>query len=516
MERIEKTKNHSVKKNYIYNVIYQVFALIVPLITAPFIARVLSAEGVGQYSFTNSLQSYFTLFAAFGFGYYAQREIANERDDKFKQSKTFWELIIIRSLPVSIAVGLNCVFCFSGIYGGYTELMWWWTFLIGATEFDISFLFQGNEEFGKIVIRNVLVKIISVACIFVFVKTKYDVWIYVLLTSISTLIGNLSLWSYLPKYVSFVKLSELRPLKHFVPAMKLFIPTIATSLYTMFDKTLIGVLITDTYTIQEQQIVDGIETTVNVVKKYSDLENGYYEQSEKIVKICMTVITALGTVMIPRNTKLYSDGKLDELKKNFYFATNFVWTLGIPMMFGLAAISPNLIPWFLGSGYDKCILLMQLFTPLVILIGMSNVFGIQYLIPTKRDKKFTIGILAGCFSNLILDLILIPFFWSYGAVIASLIAEFLVTFTMWIQIRKEISILSIIKQSITPLISGLIMFIVVYLSQMFLKQTWYFTFLLIIEGIFVYFVLMVLFKNQFLMMFIKKISIKFKRINKRK
>jgi O-antigen/teichoic acid export membrane protein len=490
-------KRKSVGKNYIFNVIYQIFVLIVPLITTPYVSRILGADGVGQYSFTFSLMNYFTLAAALGFGYYAQREIAKYQDDKKEQSKIFWEIIIVRFFSVGVATLVSCILGWSGVYKSYTTLMWIWLIQIVAVEFDITFLFQGNEEFGKIVGRNILVKAVSVAMIFLLVKKSSDVWLYALCTAGSTILGNISLWFYLPKFLAKVKWSELHPLRHVVPTLRLFIPTIATSIYTVLDKTLIGVLIPDTYVIQETRIIDGVEQTVDVTKRYADLENGYYEQAEKIVKMAMTVITSLGTVLIPRNSKEYADGNLDKLHNNVYFATNFVWFLGAPLTLGIAAVAPNVLPWFLGDGFNKSVLLMQLLSPLVIIIGMSNVFGLQYLIPTNRDTKFTIGVTVGAVTNLVLNLAMIPFLWSVGAVIATLIAETTVTITMGIMIHKEISMPKILLQSIKPLISGGIMFAAVYVTQKYLSPTIGYTLLLILEGIVVYFLVLFLLRDKF-------------------
>lgn len=495
---MEVKKEKSLKKNYIYNVVYQIFLLIVPLITAPYISRILSAEGIGQYSFTNSLQSYFTMIAALGFGCYAQRQIAFFQKDKKEQSKIFWEIIIVRGLSTSFACLINLILFFTNIYKEYSQLMLWWTLSILATGFDITFLLQGNEDFNKIVLRNVLIRIISVVLIFLLVKNQSDVWLYVILSSASGLLGNLSLWIYLPQYIQKVGIHELKPFRHLWPTLKLFIPTIATSVYTILDKTLIGFLITKTYIVEEKQIINGIETVVTSVKNYSDLENGYYEQAEKIVKMCLAVIGALGTVMIPRNSSLFKEGKKDEIKNNLYFAIHYVWVLGFPMMFGLAAVAPNIIPWFLGDGYSKCIMLMQLFTPLIIFIGLSNAFGLQYLIPTARDKQYTLGVLVGTITNLILNCILIPFFWSYGAVIASLVAEFSVSLTMYLLIRKELEIKKMFKTCIKPLISSIVMFIVVYLIQTKLAPTILNTLILVLIGAFTYFILLAVTREKML------------------
>ncbi|MDE6356895.1 MAG: flippase [Clostridia bacterium] len=488
----------SVKKNYIYNLIYQIFVLIVPILVTPYLSRVLGPEGTGQYSFTYSLANYFILVAALGFGYYAQREIANYQNDKSAQSLIFWEIIIVRLFSVGLSLAVNIVLNITGVYGAYSPLMWWWIILIVAQGFDITFLLQGNEEFAKIAIRNVIVKIISVVCIFLFVKKPSDVYIYVICFAGSTLLGNLSLWPYLFKMLCRVKFHDLKPLRHVMPTIRLFIPTIAISVYTVLDKTLIGLLVTGT----ESNIVDGVE----VITKISDLENGYYEQAEKIVKVCMTVVTALGTVMIPRNSNEFASGNLDKVKENVYGATNFVWFMGVPLALGLAAIAGNLVPWFLGEGYDKCVLLIQLFTPLILIIGFSNVFGLQYLLPTQRDGKYTIAIVLGAVVNLALNIVCIKYLMSYGAVAASIAAELTVTVIMIVLVRKEISFLKILKQSIKYLIAGVIMFVTVYFTQTVMKPTVLFTFLLILEGAVIYFVVLLCLKDKYVLNVIKKLS----------
>ena len=493
----------SIKKNYIYNLIYQVFILIVPILVTPYLSRVLGAEGTGQYSFTYSLANYFILVAALGFGYYAQREVANHQDDKVAKSLIFWEILIVRLFSVGLSLAVTIVLNVTGVYGSYSNLMWWWIILIAAQGFDITFLLQGNEEFAKIAVRNVIVKIISVVCIFLFVKKPSDVYIYVICFAGSTLIGNLSLWLYLPKMLCRVKFHDLKPLRHLAPTLRLFIPTVAISVYTMLDKTLIGLLITGT----ETKIVDGVE----VIVKISDVENGYYEQAEKIVKVCMTVVTALGTVMIPRNSNEFTLGNLDKVKENVYGATNFVWFMGVPLALGLAAIAGNLVPWFLGDGYDKCILLMQLFTPLILIIGFSNVFGLQYLLPTQRDKKYTIAIVLGAVINLGLNIVCIKYFMSYGAVAASVAAEMAVTVIMIVLVRKEISFWKILKQSVKYLIAGGIMFAAVYFTQTVLKPGVLYTFLLILEGAAIYFIALLCLRDKYVLKALKKLSAKFKR-----
>ena len=155
-------KNKSVKKNYIYNLIYQVFLLIVPLVLTPYVSRVIGVEGVGKYSFSYSLISYFTILSNIGFNYYGQREIAKHQDDKYAKSKSFWEIILCRSIFVIVSTSLNLILYSLNAYQSYSQLMLILTINIFAVALDISFYFQGNEEFGKIVLRNIIIKSLSI------------------------------------------------------------------------------------------------------------------------------------------------------------------------------------------------------------------------------------------------------------------------------------------------------------------------------------------------------------------
>ena len=500
-ENSEKPK--SVKKNYFYNLLYQLFLLIVPLITTPYVSRVLGAEGVGKYSFSFSLITYFTIFGALGFGFYAQREIAKNQNDKYKESKAFYEIFICRLIPIFIALAVNLIFCFTNIYKEYTNLMLVFNINIIALIFDIAFLYQGKEEFGKLVLRNFIVKVLSVASIFIFVKTQNDLGIYALINALSVILGNILMWVTLPKYIEKIKIKELKPLRHLKGTIILFLPTIAISIYTILDKTLIGLLITDTYT----DIVDGKE----VIKKYSDLENGYYEQSEKIVKMVMTVITAIGTVMIPRNTHEYSIGNHEKVKENIFTSCMLVLLIGIPLTLGIIVVANNFVPWFFGDGFDKCILLMKILSPLILIIGFSNVFGLQYLIPTGKDKRFTIALIVGAITNFLLNLIFIHFWWSVGASIATIVAEATVTLIMAIMVRKEINFLKLFISAWRYYIAGAVMFVACYFVARNLESSIINTILIALIGAIIYFVILIILQDKLIINTIKKIFKKLKK-----
>lgn len=468
------SNSKSVTKNYIYNLIYQILLIIIPIITTPYVSRVLGADGVGKFSFSNSIASYFVIFASLGFGYYAQREIAKYQDNKKKQSEIFWEIIIVRFVSVSTALIVYFAAIVLGVFKEeYTLLMIILSINILAVAFDISFLFAGNEDFSKTVLTNTVVRILNVIAIFVFVKDRNDLWKYVLITVLTVLTANASLSVYAKNFLCKIEIKSLRPIRHIKPAVILFLPTIAVSVYAYLDKTMIGVI------------------------TGSDFENGFYEQAEKIVKMVMTVVTSLGTVMIPRNANAFERKDMEAIRRNIYRSVRFVLFLGIPMMIGLIAVSDNMVPWFLGDGYYKSANIMKILSVLVLAIGLNNVFGLQYLIPAGEDKKFTLSVTCGAVTNFLLNLVLIRLFKSYGAAIATIVAEIAVAVIMFCFIRKNISLREILKSSIKYLISGIIMFVPCFMLGRILAPSIINTFIIVFTGVVVYLICLILLKDGF-------------------
>ena len=427
-------KKKSLTRNYIYNLIYQIMVLILPLITAPYISRVLGAENIGIYSYTLSISAYFILFGSLGIALYGQREIAYKQKDKEKYSITFWEIFFLRILTMTIALILYYfIFAKGEQYQIYYKVL---ILEIIGNCIDISWFFQGLEEFKKTVTRNMLVKLISVICIFLLVKTKNDLYIYFWIYVLSVLIGNISLWLYVPKYVSKIKLKNLHFLKHLKPTIALFIPQIAIQVYTLLDKTMVGAIIFD------------------------KSEVGYYDQGQKIIKILLAVITSLGTVMLPRIANTYSRGEKEEITRYMKKSFNMVFLLAFPMIFGIIAVSKAFVPIFFGQGYEKVVILINVISPIILLIGLSNVTGTQYLLPIKRQKEFTTSVICGAVVNFILNSCLI---WKYGAIGASIgtvIAELTVTLVQIYFVRKDFDLKKMVKLSRNYIIASIIMFIV--------------------------------------------------------
>lgn len=479
----------SIKKNYILNLIYQVTLIIVPLIVTPYSSRILLPEGIGQYSFCYSIITYFTLLATFGFDIYGQREIAKYQNDKIKQTKVFWEIFICKTITSSISLLILGILQIFNVFGSNSILMLILSINVISIGLDVVFYFQGNEDFQKTVLINVIVKIIGAISIFIFVKTSNDVWIYTLIHSLMLFVSAISLWTIIFKQLEPIKFKELTPFYHLKKSFALFIPAVATTIYCILDKTLIGII------------------------TKSNVQNGYYEQSEKIVKLAMTLITCLGFVMIPRNTSEIAKGNHEQVKKNVYTASNFVFLLGLPMVMGIILISDNLIPWFLGDNYEYSITLLKIFSPLILIIGFSNILGQHYLVPYQKDKIYTTSLISGAICNLILNIIFINYWGAIGATISTVIAELIISIIMFIYVRKDLLIKEIFKPLAKPLISSLVMFVLVYPLSLKLSPSLINTLLIILASIFIYILMILILREKFtltiLKNFINKIKSKF-------
>lgn len=477
----------SIKRNYIYNVMYQILAILIPVITTPYLSRVLGAENIGIYSFTLSITTYFILFGSLGVAMYGQREIAYAQDDIEQRSKTFFEIFIMKCITLFLCLIIFYVtFCINGEYQFYYKIL---ILEIVANIIDISWLFQGLEEFKKTVVRNTIVKIVSVICIFLLVKTQDDLYKYFIIYVLSTFLGNISLWLYLPKFIKKQKIKELNIVRHIKPTVLLFIPQMATQIYTVLDKTMIGVIVSD------------------------KSEVGYYEQAQKIIKMLMTIATSLGTVMMPRIAATYAKGDNKKIKEYMKQSFSFIMMITLPMMFGIINIAHDFVPIFYGEGYDKVIPLLCIISPIIVLIGLSNVTGTQYLLPTKQQNKYTISVIVGAIVNFILNFALINNFQSIGASIATVIAEFSITVIQFILIRKTFKISEVLKIVFKYIIASIIMFIIGLIINMIINN---------INGIAsiviqcfvsatVYFSVLIILKDKFIINIISKIKLIFKK-----
>lgn len=483
--------NPSIKKNYIYNTLYEILAIISPLITAPYVSRIFEADGVGIYSYTSAIATYFTMFAALGVKSYGQREIAQHRDNRKEASRLFWELeLMCISTTLICLIGWVLLIIFSTGYSVYYLVL---TMTVAATAFDISWFWGGYEQYRFIVIRNSLIKIIGIILLFVFVHKKTDLLLYIALIAATGLLGNISMWSYLPKYLVKVKPSSLKIASHYKETIVYFIPTIATSVYTVLDKAMIGWIIKS---------------------DKSDFENGYYEQATKIISICKTLVFSINTVMSSRMSFLFSKKMYDEIKAKMKTTINFILLIAVPLMFGLIGVSKRFVPFFYGNGFEMTTQIIYIMAPLLIIIGISNCLGALYFTPSGQRARSNKAIITGAIVNLVFNSFLIYFLHAKGAAIASIIAELTIT-CMYLYMSKDFFDISCILHCIWKrLIAASTMLLVVFLLDHMISSDLFAILLEVGIGAIIYAICLVILRDSFLLDNAKKVIFKF--INRKK
>lgn len=458
----------SVKRNYLYNVLYEVLTVITPLITTPYLARVLGADSIGTFSYTSSIVSYFELFAIMGISIYGQREISFHQNNPHERSLAFWNTKIA-SLSISAFVLITYI-GFS-IYTG-SALYRIFTMAIIAVMLDVTWFFQGMEEFGRIVLRNVVLKTCTIACIFCFIKTKDDFLLYAFIHVGLAMLSEVMLIPQMKKYICKVYLKELSPFKNIKSVFILFVPSIAVHIYYTLDKSMIGWITKDAF------------------------ENGYYEQALSIVRTLSPLVTAMGTVLLPRISFCYKNNDTEGVSKYVYKNTRFLWFLGIPATLGIAAISDNFVPWFFGDGYLPVIPLLKILSFLILIHGGGSLLGYEYLIPTEQEKRYTVSVVIGAVSNIILNLFFISYMKAIGAAIASIAAELIVLFIQLHFVKGKLDRGKMFFLGIKYLISGLVMFAIVRIENHYFSPSIVNTFIMIATGAFTYILMLLIFRDE--------------------
>lgn len=433
-----------VLKNYLYNAGYQILALVVPLITAPYISRVLHPAGVGYNAYTNSIIQYFVLMADLGIAMYGQREIAYVREDPEKMSRTFWEIQFLKFFTTTIAYFAFVIFLH--VYDRYTVFLWIQSLNIIGAALDVSWLYQGVEDFKRTVLRNTMVRLLSLALIFILIKKPSDVSLYIFIIAFSNLFGNLTLWPHLRKMLVPVKIKSIHVWHHLWPTIGLFIPQIATSVYLQLNKTMLGVM---------------------MGTKYS----GFYQNSDNLVKMVLSLATSLGTVMLPHMSAAFVKGDKEKMHQMLYKSFDVLSILAFAMTFGIAAVSTNLAPFFYGKSFWPVGPAMMIESIVIILIAWSNTIGRQYLVPTNQVKAYTTSIVLGAAINFVANFIFIDLWGLNGAMWATVASEAVVTgYQMW-AVRKQVHFTKMLQNTFKYLIAGFVMFIPVYLMNIKLRPS---------------------------------------------
>lgn len=428
----------NLKKNLGYQTIFQILNTCIPLITSPYLARVLGAEKQGIFSYTQSIVNYFTLFAMLGVENYGTRTIANCGDDKEKRSKAFWNIYFFQMFCTLLSIGIYIFYltriCSQNVYIAFLQIF----YLLGSLT-DINWLFFGVEKFKTTVSRNMIIRISSVVLILSIVRKPSDLWIYTLIMAGSIFLSNIILWPFALKEIdvkAIRNVSKHEVVKHIKPNLVLFVPLMAMSVYHIMDKTMLGLLST-----------------------YKQV--GYYYNADKIINIPIGILNGVGTVMLPRMTALNSKGLVKEANKFFLLSIELIVVVSSAMACGIFAISVEFTPFFFGAGYDECIRVIMMLSPVLVIKGLSLVARMQYLIPNQKEKIFIESVFLGAGINLIVNWLLIVRLGAFGAAIGTMAAELASCFWQYKKINKYVLCSRVIYKSMVYVLFGTVMIVAV-------------------------------------------------------
>jgi len=468
-------------KNYIYNTIYQLLVLVVPIITAPYLARVLGAEKLGIYGYIISASTIIVSVGSLGIYSYANREIAYRRDNKEKLSQAFWEIIIIRIILFFVTSLLYFVIAFITSFTNYFMLYYFWLI---ANFADVSWVFVGLEKMKIPVIKNILAKLITVIGIFLLVKSEEDLWLYISLISLSTFISNLIIYPQLKDYIfkpNFGQFSKKIFKKHLIGSLYLFLPQMATIIYLNLDKIMI-------------KNITGVNQQV-----------GFYQQAEKIINIPLALLTGLSTVMMPRIANEYKKGNDQNINNYLSKALSFTLMLAFPMSIGIGVISFGFIPWFLGKEFTPSIIALIILSPIIITNALSGISGKQFLTATNQMHVLFKSHFLAVIINISLNFFLIPRFGFKGAAISSLISSVLSVLVQFNYMLKQINFKKLWENSFRYLIFSIIMGVIICLFIPNLSSEPSLTLFQIMLGGGTYFLFLIISKDELLFKLFKQL-----------
>lgn len=471
-------------KNYIYNVTYQILMIIVPLITAPYLSRVLGPAQLGVYSYVNSITSIIMAVGLIGLNGYGYRQIAYVRDDKEHLSKTFLEIF---SLRVILMIVFTIIYIPLIMYSQYRIYFIIQYTLIAIQYIELSWIFIGLEDLRVVIFRNSFAKIFTLVGIFVFIKDENDLWKYFLIISLGKAVTAISAYVFVKRYITWVEFEFKNVFKHILPSLKLLMPQIAALIYLQFDKVMI----------------EWLSTTEQV---------GFYDQAEKFIQLPLAIITALSSVMLPRLANLFINKQTDKIEYYVKKTITFALFLSLPMVAAFITISETLIPWYLGEEYMYVAYIMIVLSPLTMLNSLIDVSGNQYLTATNQIKVLNISNCLGALVNVVLNLVLIPLYAGIGAAISTVTCLLMVCTIQYSFLNKQIKIFGLHKDLIKYALASLIMGIVVYTLGLLDINILIKIVVQITMGALIYCGVLVVLKDELLhLIFNKIISIFFKR-----
>ena len=413
---------------------------------------------------------------------YGRREISYVKNSLENRSKKFWSIQIIKTVCTLVVSSIYIIFSFNNANKVLLLIL---IFHLINVPLNIGWFYQGIEKFKKITIRTIFLKLAELLFVVFCIHSKNDLIKYTFGSSFINFLAFFVLWLDIKNDVKFEKIAfkDIKyDLKH---CLQFFLPAIATSIYTLLDKTMLG----------------------NLTGSY--IENGYYEQAQKINIVLLRVVLSLGLVLLPQIASAFKEGNKKQVNELINKSGKYVFFISLPIAFGIICISDNFVQWFFGNGYDKVSELLKLSGFILIVQGLDDVFGMQYLVNVGRQKQYIISLFSGAAINFIFNFILIPKFASVGAIIASFLGELVIVLIQMYYVRDNINLKEFFKQSKNYLIASLVMLTVIPLGR-FLKVSILNTIIITGTSAIIYFITLFILKDDTLINIIKKFKDKIK------
>ncbi|MGG0185085.1 oligosaccharide flippase family protein [Bacillus rhizoplanae] len=469
--------------NYLFTVTYQLLLMLTPFITTPYVSRILKAKGVGIDAYVSSVVQIFAIFIILSIPLYGSRQIAIKRNQE-DRSNEFWSIFFVQI--IFSVCNILIYFIFINIATTeYKELFFIHFFTLLAYSIDVSWYFMGKEEMKKIAIRNMLVKIVGIILTFALVKQYNDLSLYVFINASTLFIGQLIMWKPLLKEVTFERISFRNLKAHFMPILVLFIPQLMIQVYILVNKIILG----------------------NIS---GEIEVGYYNQANKIIRLALGVVTAIGTVLLPRMASEFAKGNSVQMKKYVNYTLQFILMITLPMTFGLVAIAPNFVKWFLGAEFFPVSTLIIIMSPVILFVGLANVFGVQVLISTNQHKKYSIAVTVGAILSLIVNFVLVYNFASVATTISLVVAEAAGALISMYYARSYFSLKYLLRLLLKySFLSTLVLISVGIVGNLVSTSPILLTIIQMLIGALVYFIGLIMTKDPIIMRLLKMVNNKY-------
>ncbi len=472
-----------IKKNTIYSIIKSCSSIVFPLITFPYISRVLLTENIGKINFSASVVSYFSLIASLGISTYAIRECSRVKNDKNKLERTAGEILSINvcTMLVSYAI-LFVILLFLTKLQNYRILIIIQSSAILFTTFGADWINISMEDFKYITLRNVSFQILSLMLMFIFVKNPNDYIKYVIITIISSSGGNIVNIIYRQKYCKTKLYFKMNFKKHFPPIFTLFAMILAQQIFVNSDTTILGLI-------------------------KGDYEVGLYSTSVKIYNVASTLMSSISLVVIPKLSSAFVEKKYDEVSNILKYAIGFTATIGIPIVIGIFILSRNIIELIAGSEYIGATISLQI---LSIALLFSLVWGVvmnMILLPNGKDKECLKACSISALANLLLNIIFIHIYGLNAAATTTALSQLIGLLICCKYINNDIFSISIPKKFWASIILGGILIAIFIVScRLFIINNLLVLVVSVIGSILIYGILQIIFNNYWIRDIISEIK----------